>query len=208
MMDLMWPCCLSLPVLFLLSGCAGPRPTERATDLPAHEEPTMLHHYQPEAADPDWLIRAGEFHGHLGPWLVLGSMIGQDALKRLDTDGYWNIEITVWLPPQRQRQPWSCILDGLQVSTGATLGKQNIRMAFSPEVTSANRPAVFVVRRETASAPRAGYAYRLKPQAAAELASLRPDRLEGLSRDIANRTVSDLFEVQPLPDNRLGPEQE
>ena len=70
---------------------------------------------------------------------MLGAIIGRDALKRLDTDGYWDIEVTVWLPPEHQRQPWSCILDGLQISSGATLGKQNIRMAWPPEATSTSR---------------------------------------------------------------------
>lgn len=192
--------CIGLVAMsFLAGGCASSRPAGPAVGGHRHEGSGMLQHYHRQAGDPDWLVRAGEFHGHLGPWLVLGAMVGQDAVKRLDTEGYWDIEITVWLPPERQRQPWSCILDGLQVSSGATLGKQNIRMDWPAEAASAESPVVFVVRREAGSQPRKGYSYRLRPETAAEMAGLSPERLERLSRDLAGRSVENLFEVRPLP---------
>jgi formylmethanofuran dehydrogenase subunit E len=162
----------------------------------------MLQPYHREASDPDWLVRVGEFHGHLGPWVVIGALAGRDARERLAA-GYWDIEVVCWMPPDRQRQPWSCILDGLQVATGASLGKQNIRFAFSPEVVRDGRSVVFVIRRPAGGRPAVGFAYRVNDKLAAMLAGMTPERLEAMSRDIAGRTASELFEIHPLSEAEL-----
>lgn len=158
----------------------------------------MLQHYVREASDPEWLVRAGEFHGHLGPWLVLGTMVGRDAVQRLHTPGFWSVEVVCWMPPERQRQPWSCILDGLQVGTGATLGKQNIRFDYSPEVVREGRAVVYAIRRASPDRPREGVAYRVSDRLAATLTKLDPARLEALSRSLAREAVADLFEIAPM----------
>jgi hypothetical protein len=189
---------VSVLVLSCLGGCAATRTSAPAAGGHEHAGANVLQHYHREAGDPEWLVRAGQFHGHLGPWLVLGVMVGQDALQQLETDGYWDIEIVVWLPPERQQQPWSCILDGLQVTSGATLGKQNIRMDWPAEARPGDLPAVLVLRREI-SRPAGGCLYRLKSETAAELAKLSPERLERLSRELAVRKVGELFDVTPYP---------
>jgi len=63
------------------------------------------------------------FHGHLGPYLVLGILAGELALKELGCKKHFGLEVKVWGATQR---PKSCIIDGLQLSTGATFGKGNI----------------------------------------------------------------------------------
>lgn len=163
----------------------------------------MLQHYHRDASDPDWLVRIGEFHGHLGPWIVIGAVAGRDARERLGA-GYWDVEVVCWMPPDRQRQPWSCILDGLQVSTGATLGKQNIRFAYSPEVVREDRPVVHVIRRAAEGRPAVGFAYRVNDRLAARLAGMTPDRLEAMSREIAREPAEALFEIRPLTAAELG----
>jgi formylmethanofuran dehydrogenase subunit E len=67
---------------------------------------------------------AVKFHGHLGPYLVLGLLAGELALKKLKTRKHFGIEVRVW---GADKKPKSCFLDGLQLSTGATYGKGNIR---------------------------------------------------------------------------------
>lgn len=64
-----------------------------------------------------------KFHGHLGPYLVLGIRAGELALKRLKCKKYFGLEIKVWGAAEK---PKSCLIDGLQLSTGATYGKGNI----------------------------------------------------------------------------------
>ena len=63
------------------------------------------------------------FHGHLGPWLALGARIGTHAFERLSFRPHFGVQVRVTGP---LRRPITCMLDGLQWGTGATLGKGNI----------------------------------------------------------------------------------
>lgn len=71
------------------------------------------------------------FHGHFGPFLALGLRIGEFALTNLKARKYFGIKVTVRCPPQ---PPPSCMIDGLQISTGATYGKRNIELIPSDEI--------------------------------------------------------------------------
>ncbi len=83
------------------------------------------------------LDRAEEFHGHLGPWLVVGMRVGQAALERVDARKYFGVRVEVAVPPA---PPVSCLVDGLQLGTGATTGKANlvVSVADSPRVRVTN----------------------------------------------------------------------
>ncbi len=70
------------------------------------------------------LNRAIDFHGHLGPFLILGLIAGKTLLKKLATKKYFGIEVIV---SGALKKPKSCLIDGLQLSTGATYGKGNIK---------------------------------------------------------------------------------
>jgi formylmethanofuran dehydrogenase subunit E len=68
------------------------------------------------------------FHGHLGPYLVLGLRMGRHAVRKLRPKRLHEMSATIWtrnLPPQ------SCVLDGIQVSSGCTFGKRNISVKES-----------------------------------------------------------------------------
>lgn len=69
------------------------------------------------------LAQAVKFHGHLGPFLVLGLKIGNAAIKRLKAERYFGILVSV---EGADKKPKSCLIDGLQLATGATFGKGNI----------------------------------------------------------------------------------
>jgi len=71
---------------------------------------------------PDGLERATSFHGHRGSFLIVGLRMGALILKELGTDGQWPLKIRCFAA----RPPVSCFVDGLQLSTGCTLGKGNI----------------------------------------------------------------------------------
>ncbi|MCM8791649.1 MAG: formylmethanofuran dehydrogenase subunit E family protein [Candidatus Omnitrophica bacterium] len=67
---------------------------------------------------------AVRFHGHLGPWLIMGILAGEFALKRLKAEKYFGLDVKV---SGANDKPRSCIIDGLQLSSGATYGKGNIK---------------------------------------------------------------------------------
>jgi len=67
---------------------------------------------------------ATKFHGHLGPYLILGILAGELAMKRLGCGKYFGLQVKV---RGVDKKPKSCLVDGLQLATGATYGKGNIR---------------------------------------------------------------------------------
>lgn len=67
---------------------------------------------------------AVRFHGHDGPFLALGYRLGRYLVRSLKPEGIMDLEITV---KTRMKKPWTCLIDGLQCSTIATLGKGNLR---------------------------------------------------------------------------------
>ena len=70
----------------------------------------------------DLIPIASHFHGHLGPFLVLGLKAGLTAIKHLGKDPFhMKVIVTTEGAP-----PTSCFIDGIQLSTGCTLGKMNI----------------------------------------------------------------------------------
>ncbi|MDD4953835.1 MAG: formylmethanofuran dehydrogenase subunit E family protein [Candidatus Omnitrophica bacterium] len=77
------------------------------------------------------LQEAVKFHGHLGPYLVLGLLAGQRALKELKCKKYFGLNVLAW---GATRKPRSCLIDGLQLSCGATYGKGNIRKLAGPAI--------------------------------------------------------------------------
>jgi len=67
--------------------------------------------------------RAIEFHGHDGPFMTIGLRMGLIALEMLDCKGWFDLNCEArlnWRPPD------SCVIDGIQSSTGCTMGKKNI----------------------------------------------------------------------------------
>jgi formylmethanofuran dehydrogenase subunit E len=77
------------------------------------------------------LKEAIKFHGHLGPYLILGILAGNLALKELRCKKHFGINIKVW---GANKKPESCLIDGLQLSTGATYGKGNIKKLTGPKL--------------------------------------------------------------------------
>jgi hypothetical protein len=70
----------------------------------------------------DLLTAAARFHGHLGPWLVLGLKAGSYARKKLKASPF-ELNARVFCPAGT---PHTCFVDGVQFSSGCTMGKGNI----------------------------------------------------------------------------------
>lgn len=81
-------------------------------------------HYHRSDSDPAWLAYAAQFHGHLGPWATAGARLGMAGLREVQAKGYFDVRVICEGP--FVKPPKSCFLDGLQVATGATLGKRNL----------------------------------------------------------------------------------
>lgn len=63
------------------------------------------------------------FHGHLGPYVVLGYRMGRLALEATGSTGHFGIEADVY---SMLEPPPSCLIDGVQLGSGCTMGKRNI----------------------------------------------------------------------------------
>ena len=81
-------------------------------------------HQAAEPIEPGRYIKA--FHGHLGPYLVLGYRMGRQALAELDSPGHFGVSVVVH---SALEPPRSCLIDGIQLGSGCTLGKRNIEVA-------------------------------------------------------------------------------
>ena len=68
---------------------------------------------------PEELVPLKRFHGHLGPYVVIGYRMGKLARERFE--GKMTAVVFTGNHP-----PMSCIIDGVQFTTGCTMGKNNI----------------------------------------------------------------------------------
>jgi formylmethanofuran dehydrogenase subunit E len=75
--------------------------------------------------------------------MVIGLRMGLLALRTLDSPGWFNLNCRVRL---RLSPPDSCVIDGLQSSTGCTLGKRNIEVEEGEGVASEFRCGSRVLR--------------------------------------------------------------
>ena len=72
----------------------------------------------------DLLEGAVRFHGHLGPFLILGlraGLLGVDYLGKNYFELSAEVETTL-------RPPRSCFIDGIQFASGCTTGKGNLQV--------------------------------------------------------------------------------
>lgn len=87
-------------------------------------------------------VMTDEFHGHLGVFSIVGAKMGIFAREYFGI-GTDLIEINTYAG---SREPYSCMNDGLQVSTGATLGQGTIHLIND---TIAKPQAVFTYQNQS-----------------------------------------------------------
>ena len=133
--------------------------------------------------------KAVDFHGHLGPFLVVGVRMGITALQRLETrkgDAALRAVVSV-----KRSVPFSCAIDGIQVTTRCTIGNGRLRLRNSSREISTTLE-ISGRRRVTVT---------LKP---AKLAELRravtkmkvSERLEAIARAVASMPEQELFIIR------------
>jgi len=80
------------------------------------------------------LDKAADFHGHLGPFLVLGvrmSLVGVRELRVKENDE--KLRITVMT---KDYTPFSCVIDGIQVATKCTVGNKKMMVKNSSGIAA------------------------------------------------------------------------
>jgi len=127
------------------------------------------------------LLRATEFHGHLGPYLVLGLKAGLFANQTfgrepMKTEAFIETKVT---PPQ------SCFADGVQFSTGCTFGKGNIHLKEGGglQVTFRRNNQELILK--------------LKKEVIEEINSLpsKEEAWDNLAKDLYQREIDKIFEI-------------
>jgi formylmethanofuran dehydrogenase subunit E len=88
--------------------------------------------YQRQPSDPTWLASVVQFHGHLGPAVVAGARMGMIGLRAVEAKGYFDVEVTCEGP--MAKPPQACFLDGVQVATGATMGKRSLQWVQADQI--------------------------------------------------------------------------
>ena len=126
-----------------------------------------------------FIDEAAAFHGHLGPYLVLGVKMGLLARTLLNSDPFTtSAEVHT-----QKRTPYSCILDGIQFSSGCTLGKGNISVVEDERIYS-----VFSTGSATVQ-------IWVKEDIIKELSTLQREELESRARHLYTRENEELFDV-------------
>jgi formylmethanofuran dehydrogenase subunit E len=78
--------------------------------------------------------KAADFHGHLGPFLVIGVRMGLIGVRELEVKG--NDEMLHVTAMLKYSVPFSCVVDGIQVATKCTIGNKKLRLRSSSGIAT------------------------------------------------------------------------
>jgi formylmethanofuran dehydrogenase subunit E len=173
-----------------------------ATSLVLAEDRLPTPDYQRQPSDPQWLSQVVQFHGHLGPAVVAGARMGMIGLHAVEAKGYFDVEVTCEGP--LAKPPQACFLDGIQVATGATLGKRTLTWVQADQIAVRirnTRTGKAVELRPTPALMEQLASFKSRPKTGAGHGAGRKtdDRLETIARkivamseqEIANMAVVD-----------------
>jgi len=122
-----------------------------------------------------------KFHGHLGPYAVIGYRMGKIANEKLGEDPFSKVaKVYTGTTP-----PLSCIIDGVQLSSSCTLGKGRITVEdkdqAKAEFTSKNNEKITIF---------------LKPEIRKEIdITITQENIIEYSEKIYNRSNEELFDI-------------
>ena len=146
-------------------------------------------------APDDWWGAIKSMHGHVGPWNVLGWRIGQAALREFDTKwGRHDLDIICYIPMET---PYSCMVDGLVLGTGNSIGRLDIRLA---EVMSIDLIYV-AIRRKDGTGP--VLILKPKPDYLKRIEKRTVHELEGLSKRCSIMKESELFQIERIKSSEM-----
>jgi formylmethanofuran dehydrogenase subunit E len=124
-----------------------------------------------------------KFHGHVGPYAIIGYRMGIIANEKLGADPFEK-NTTVWTDI---RPPLSCLIDGIQISSGCTLGKGSIQIQKDTDN----------LRAEFSNKKGEKIQITLKPEIRQEIDNnVTEENMIQYSEDFYQRTDSELFEIK------------
>jgi len=137
----------------------------------------------------DILRKAIDWHGHFGPFLVLGVKMGIIGIRELEAiKGNPKLRVTVMTKPS---VPFSCVIDGVQAATQCTLGNRKLRLRNSPKSVSAKFQ---ILEGNTVTVT-------LNPAKQEELEKLlsehaRSEEIEKIAHNVVSMPEKELFEIK------------
>lgn len=144
----------------------------------------VLRAHHDESDDPPAITRTALVHGMAGPFAVAGYRMGAAALTKLGLRrGSMDVDVTHYSPPEVQ---WSCVIDGLQAATGASLGKMNLHRVDSKETYSV------VKNKKTGQTLR----FDLQQSLIQQNLNLPYDKLAEAGKKVAKLTDAEIFRVR------------
>ena len=130
------------------------------------------------------LRKAEDFHGHLGPFLVIGVRMGLVGVRELGVNKNDGLQVTAMTQPFI---PFSCVIDGIQVATHCTIGNKKLRLKDSSRIS-------------------ASFKFLDEKQVIVTVNPTMLERLKGklLSKDISSEEAQKLAEnVASMPEEEL-----
>ena len=131
--------------------------------------------------DKTVLDRISEFHGHLGPFVVVGYRMGMVANRLLGEDAFAKTAVVL----AGSKPPRSCVIDGIQLSSGCTTGKGTISAVDQGEVA-----AIFLSKADGREIKVALRADRLE-----EIGAASRENMEKLATSLSALSDDELFEI-------------
>jgi formylmethanofuran dehydrogenase subunit E len=138
------------------------------------------------AAVAECLARVKEIHGGAGPWAVVGYRMGLRAATDLGLPRQsFALEVVHRCPAEVQ---YSCMADGLQAATGASVGKLNLKV----------EAAEVAQLRTTVKDRKSGrtLTFTLRPELASTIRDLPYERLEAEGKRVAGLADDAIFVVE------------
>jgi formylmethanofuran dehydrogenase subunit E len=143
----------------------------------------------PGVGPNEGLAQVAAIHGAAGPWAVAGYRMGRYALTKLGLPPQsFDLEVVHHTPQMVQ---YSCIADGAAASTGASLGKLNLKLVDAPE----DAVMTTYLRKST------GQSVTLRPTAEfrARFIGLAREKLLDAGRVVMGLPDAEVFEEVPPP---------
>ncbi len=157
---------------------------------------------QGQKQEPEEIVeRAVDFHGHLGPFLVLGVRMGLIGLRELEVKkGNPKLRVTVMTKPS---VPFSCVIDGIQTATKCTVGNRKLKLQDS----SGNIATSFQILDEDT------VTVTLNPAKQEELHKLVSEQtslheVEEIAREVFSLPEEELFEIEKKQSSDLNVAEE
>ena len=138
-----------------------------------------MHPVKKDYSKAELLEAAAAFQGHVGPFLVLGLKAGELAIATLEKDPF-KMRAEIYCSAQ---PPQSCLIDGVQFSTGCTMGKGNIILHAS----DSSPVIIFIIGKKILE-------IKLKKSVIERLASLKEKKPEELGKELYDMKYDSLFD--------------